>query len=200
MTSQPYEPELGQLVFGREPGEFDLGKNEAYVVAELLALRALVGDDKLYDVFKNKTFLMCHYYWGDCTCEFGAQEHQWTIAHPHAEECIGERYAKEQDRFSAECPVHIKVTEHMRAWSLQATDDKTADAYMHCDCGHEEAYGEWVQGKSHTAECREVLPNFRYKDIEIRWYKHIGRGMSANRIFTMDELRDAFTACRQSLT
>lgn len=200
MTAQPYEPELGQFAFGREPGEFNLGDCEAYVVAELLAMVALVGDDKLYDVFKNKTFLMCHYWWGDCTCEFGKKEHAWQTAHPHPETCLGERYAKEQDRFSAECPVHTKVTEHMRAWSLEATEDKTENAYMLCDCGQEEAYAAWVQDKSHAPDCREVLPNFRYKDIEIRWYKRIGRGMSANRPLTFDELRDAFIACRQSLT
>lgn len=44
------------------------------------------------------------------------------------------------------------------------------------------------------------MPNFKCGDIEIRWYKYLGRGMSVNRQVTKEELTEAFQKCRDSLT
>ncbi len=38
-------------------------------------------------------------------------------------------------------------------------------------------------------------PNFKFKDVEIRWYKHKGRGMSCNKELTTDEWKDWFNDC-----
>lgn len=44
-----------------------------------------------------------------------------------------------------------------------------------------------------------MLPNFKYNDIEISWYKYLGRGMWINRKITPEEAVDMFNACMASL-
>lgn len=41
--------------------------------------------------------------------------------------------------------------------------------------------------------------NFKFKDIEISWYKHLGRGMSMNREITKDEAIEMFDTCAANL-
>ena len=40
-----------------------------------------------------------------------------------------------------------------------------------------------------------VLPNLEFNDVEIRWYKHIGRGMSVNVKWYPNEWVDWFDDC-----
>jgi len=65
-----------------------------------------------------------------------------------------------------------------------------------CTCGAEEAEEE----RPHDPTCPIVLPNFRCGEIEIRWYKYIGRGMTINQKVTRKELKEIFQKCRESLT
>lgn len=49
-------------------------------------------------------------------------------------------------------------------------------------------------------DCSDAaLPNFKSGDVEIRWYKHLGRGVSVNREVTREELTEVFQRCRESL-
>lgn len=41
--------------------------------------------------------------------------------------------------------------------------------------------------------------NFKYKDIEISWYKYLGRGMSINRFVSEKECWEMLKNCIQSL-
>jgi len=42
-------------------------------------------------------------------------------------------------------------------------------------------------------------PNFKFEDIEIRWYKHPGRGMSLNRTLSEKEWRKWFDRCLKAI-
>lgn len=42
--------------------------------------------------------------------------------------------------------------------------------------------------------------NFKYQDIEIRWYKYLGRGMSLNREITPEEAVGMYDSCMESLS
>lgn len=42
-----------------------------------------------------------------------------------------------------------------------------------CDCEDEET-------TLHTPDCPTIQPNFKFEEVEIRWYKHPGRGQSCN--------------------
>lgn len=50
----------------------------------------------------------------------------------------------------------------------------------------------WCDGRSHPHGCP---PNFQYGDYCINWYKHLGRGMSANRELTPSQTNDMLISC-----
>ena len=56
---------------------------------------------------------------------------------------------------------------------------------------------EMHDGRSTHGEKGE--PDFICGDVEIWWYKHIGRSMEINRDMTLDELDTMFLRCRKSL-
>jgi hypothetical protein len=71
-----------------------------------------------------------------------------------------------------------------------------------CTCGFEDQEdqpAESRQMQGHKTDCLVIAPNFRCGDIEIRWYKHIGRGMNGSRLLTYAELEEAFHRCHQSI-
>ncbi len=68
-----------------------------------------------------------------------------------------------------------------------------------CSCGVEDAYREWRKGNNHDSNCRLIIPNFKCGDVEITWYKYIGRDMTVNRPVARDELKQIFKKCRRSL-
>ena len=44
------------------------------------------------------------------------------------------------------------------------------------------------------------FPNFKYKDVEVRWYKYLGRGMEVNQDLTPTKWAAIFEDCLKSLT
>jgi hypothetical protein len=44
-------------------------------------------------------------------------------------------------------------------------------------------------------ELESAKPNFKFKDVEVRWYKHFGRGMSTNVQKSPDEWVRWFNEC-----
>jgi hypothetical protein len=63
-------------------------------------------------------------------------------------------------------------------------------ANFKCDVFEVEAYS-WAE---EPQEC-----NFKYKDIEISWYKYLGRGTTINRETTYEEIIEMFDACIKEL-
>ena len=49
------------------------------------------------------------------------------------------------------------------------------------------------------SEPEEYLPNFKYKDFEVEWYKYLSRGMKTNRDITPDEINSMLVDCLKSL-
>lgn len=41
--------------------------------------------------------------------------------------------------------------------------------------------------------------NFKYKDIEVSWYKHLGRGDTINRLISKEEAISMYNDCMKSL-
>ena len=41
--------------------------------------------------------------------------------------------------------------------------------------------------------------NFKWRDIEVSWYKHCGRGLSVNRRVSPDEVAEMLTLCLASI-
>lgn len=51
----------------------------------------------------------------------------------------------------------------------------------------------------HRPECRHARPNFQHEDVQFRWYKWPGRGMSTNKDWTADEWRAWFGRCLKTV-
>ena len=50
----------------------------------------------------------------------------------------------------------------------------------------------WCDGETHPQGCP---PNFEWRDVRICWYKHLGRGTSANVDLTPDMVAEMLTDC-----
>lgn len=135
-----------------------------------------------------------------CTC--GAEAF-WMDGDKHEEDCFSERFMREDDRLNETDPdLDFKEKDkRLLAWAAEnGVEAEFIDGLFYvCTCGFAESEAAWYESHPHASDCREVLPNFRYGDLEIRWYKYIGRGMSVNREVTREELRRIFRKCRQSL-
>lgn len=90
--------------------------------------------------------------------------------------------------------VHWNIYQHTWApsWHGDEVEDPEIDGilftryYDGCHCEDE---------PQHRPECRHAKPNFQHEDVQFRWYKYPGRGMSTNKNWTSDEWRAWFTRC-----
>jgi hypothetical protein len=55
--------------------------------------------------------------------------------------------------------------------------------------------------EEHSLGCEFTEPNFRYKptNYELSWYKHIGRGMNANKEISIEEFYRIINTCILSI-
>lgn len=42
--------------------------------------------------------------------------------------------------------------------------------------------------------------NFKYKDFEVSWYKHVDRGMTCNKLLTDEEIKEMIFNCFKSIS
>lgn len=61
-----------------------------------------------------------------------------------------------------------------------------------------ECYEFKVEAYSWNDEYNQPF-NFKWKDIEVSWYKYMGRGMSQNRQISPEEVGDMLDACLGAL-
>lgn len=90
--------------------------------------------------------------------------------------------------------VHWNVYQHQ--WGPSWHYDQIEDPYIPgilftryydgCECEDE---------PRHAPECRHVRPNFQHEDVQFRWYKYPGRGMSTNKDWTPEEWRAWLLRC-----
>jgi len=210
----PYEPEMGQALFGNATGSFDLGAaeglvaNELYALSETLGKRdpkaqshgALGGEWGYGQDFANETFEMHPYWWGDCDCGYDELESAWSEAHQHKPDCFNTRYHAERERLRAAGTDWPESDSHMTVWAKSnGFPEAPYGEAVFCDCGHDALWQDWASQHGHEPTCSEARPNFRCGDVEVRWYKYIGRGMSMNREVARTEWREIFSRCAGSL-
>jgi hypothetical protein len=202
-----YSPELGQAVFGAAWSELEAPAFVEHALATLGdAIEGLTDENPTYNVagdFKNEVFEMRSYYWGDCTCGFDEKDWAWSEGHKHTEECWHTRAYAAHDRIDDVYGDGGKEFDEWavaNGWGRQKDGDLVPGVLAYCDCGHDKAYAAWREsGNDHSAECLPTLPNFRYGDFEVRWYKYLGRGMSMNRPIQQPEMTAILRVCLASL-
>lgn len=50
----------------------------------------------------------------------------------------------------------------------------------------------WCDGEKHPDGCP---PNFQWRDVQITWYKHLSRGLSANQVLSPDVVAEMLVEC-----
>lgn len=74
-----------------------------------------------------------------------------------------------------------------------------ANAYDWSECRCEGSWDDdWTQDKC-TCGWQPQLYNFKWKDVEVSWYKYLGRGMSVNRQVSEAETQTLLSECLKSL-
>ena len=142
------------------------------------------------------------YYRGDCTCGYDEKELDWSEDHLHSDNCFYVRRKAFEKKLEDEGvePYSDKWVQKIDTWAREnGWDHGFEGSALHCDCPRQKAWEQFASKNNHDEKCPTVLPNFRCGSIEMRWYKHIGRGMSISCKVTKEELQEAFRRCRQSL-
>ncbi|HUU93150.1 MAG TPA: hypothetical protein VM238_18305 [Phycisphaerae bacterium] len=201
--SKQYVPELGQAVFGAAWSEHEMPD---FASALLETLLVMVGNAYWNREQKDWDWLVDPkipgiefrpYYWGDCDCGYDEDEEEWVETHPHAATCYQADYA-------ALCDTYPKRFSEEKRWNRAARGlckkhgipwNNGRGEVVHCTCGRKAKWATWSAEHNHAATCSFVLPNFKFEDVEIRWYKNPGRGMSCNRKMTERQWRRWFDRC-----
>ena len=189
----PYEPELGQAVFGNPQEEYAVPDH-----AEAL-IRAVL--DEVGRVFWNRTLRAwdsCYccedpgipglvvrgYWWGECTCGFAEEEASWEESHPHGQDCYQTAYARLWEGLGSAVPEETArqlCQRHGIPWA------GGLGSATHCTCVAQAEWQAWARMHDHRADCKSVLPNLECGALRLRWYKYFGRGMSCNVGWDADE-------------
>lgn len=209
--------------------EADHLADQLYELSKALAIRdaaaqrhgALGGEYGYGQTFQNEVFEMRPYYWGDCGCGYEDRESAWSKENRHRETCY--QHALREARRAAGLIYDYSV-DYSAQMVAEDRKYKTYDAKrkaetllyqkltnrfdlpmegsaVHCTCDHETLWRQWSAANHHDQKCGIVAPNFRYipSGLEIRWYKYIGRGMSANLKITAEAFGEISEACVRSL-
>lgn len=150
--------------------------------------------------FTNDVFEMHPFWWGECECGFEAAELDMIEANPHRPDCFSIRYQAEEARLLKDMISWPAVLDRMTAWA-KAQGYAAAPSGMagHCDCGAEATYLAWSASHGHDPACPSVRPNFRCGELEVRWYKWIGRDMEMEPLVSEAAWIQLFGRCLASL-
>jgi hypothetical protein len=147
--------------------------------------------------FFNGVFEMNDYYWGECTCGYADMEDEWVSGNFHRESCYQIDYydlTKDSNRvFLSDGEIKKLCRKHDIPYN------KGSGGSVHCTCDYERKWKDFISVYDHKLDCLLVLPNFRYNDFEITWYKYVGRGMEYNREISKGEIKEIFDYCEVSL-
>lgn len=191
--SAHYVPELGQAIFGAPGGKYECPRYVTSLIQCLLGEIRRVQPEWNENEDLNFARIEYHpYCWGDCTCGYADEEEEWDRNHQHTADCFHTRYLAEEERQRGKARGNLKewrkVDDYMTQW---AKDNGYKDApygmAVYCTCPYGQEWREWASTHWHAPDCKLMQPNFKFGEVEIRWYKHVGRGMSAN--VDWDEMR-----------
>ena len=212
--TETYEPELGQMVFGNPSQELECPEYIEALLSHLgHEIERIVWNvtQKKYDsptgnvggLYKNDTFEMRSYYWGECTCGFDARDYEWSGQHSHKPKCWTETYQAIRrefvlggiDEYTEEGRAKFLTRAKELGWPFE-TQDGIA---VYCNCGYDEEYAKWRETNDHVPDCPTIMPNFRCGDFEVSWYKYLGRGMSMNREISEADAVAVLNKCMESV-
>lgn len=161
------------------------------------------GIDYRNSVFETFSF-WAH---AECNCTYETRERDWEEGHPHSTECyqslirdLGSGYSWETGE---EHGYQEKKNEEAisQARSLLGIDPHTPGSYVHCTCGRQERYLEWVGEATHDANCAIEDVHFRHFEsgLEVKWYKRVGRSTESNKDMKILDWHKIIVECLESV-
>lgn len=112
------------------------------------------------------------------------------------QECFGQPYQV------YDCPEYIVALLQYLEYEMEIchiTNERNGSPFRNTGCA-KISVGETFQVESYSWNEGVAQPwNFKYKDIEISWYKYLGRGTTINREVTPDEVVEMFESCLKAI-
>lgn len=163
----------------------------------LVAHGILGGEHGYGATWSSPVFDMRPFYWGDCDCGGLDRIDAWAEQHHHKPDC----YQSELQKMEKEAGLpywddksrqwidngktydqNKKIREHIYQTLMEKFNKPRIGCGVHCTCGRDDEFLEWVKDNGHRPTCSTELPNFFHKTsgLEVRWYKWIGRDMTTN--------------------
>lgn len=158
--------------------------------------------------FKNESFEMSTFYWGDCECGHESLMAKFCAENRCSDECYQSHLRAEKKKhglwyydygpdgnitYYEENPKRSydetkKIEDKIYEKLLKKFGLERCGCAVHCTCGRKEIIEKFCQENPHDPECRIVKPNFRHYStgFEVEWYKYIGRGMKTNKELTRE--------------
>lgn len=121
------------------------------------------------------------YYWDRCNCGYDDAYGKWIDEHPHSKDCF---YSKCLSVIGCSYLSPSKIDSHefelLKLCEEHGVEYSNGYGLATCTCNQDNERLAWVDTHYYDPTCGVVRPNFSYQGVEIRWYKHPGRGMSSN--------------------
>ena len=165
---------------------------------------------------KNDTFKLMPYDWdSECTCGLEDMIDKWWEGKVHKDNCYQKELIREKIKHGwiIDISSNIEHTpQNMNFEKYSKIEDKIykklckkynlprAGCAVHCTCGLDESFEEWVKDKKHKNNCRLIQPNFLYKPtgFQIMCYKYFLRDSYMNQNINLDEFREILKNCVES--
>jgi len=203
-----YESGLGQLVFTTQINEYEKYECPDYVTS---LVQCLLGEIRRVQPEWNEdedldfAGIEYHpYYWGDCTCGYDEEKRKWYENHHHTADCFHMRYLAEEKRLlwdklegQSILGKWRKVRPYLVQWSKSNGYEDASHGGMaiYCTCPYGQEWSEWSSTHFHAPDCKLMLPNFKFGEAGICWYKHVGRDMCTNVDWDETKWREWFNNC-----
>lgn len=204
-----FEPEIGQAVFGAAYSQYEVPDfmiaGLKYLACEIERVEWNKTQEK-YDApihnnggyFKTDVFEIRAYQWGECNCGFEEKANKWYDKNNHRKSCYQIAYNKLNKKYKSMLDVPKKEVKALcKKYNIPYNDG--VGSAVHCTCDYEGKWAKFLENNEHKKDCPVVVPNFKYKDFEIRWYKYLGRSTSMNKLIDANEFSKILDRCLESV-
>jgi len=212
--------EMGNMIFGHSRGNYPIDRD---------SWSNLFFDEFIYEInadgygcidskceYENDTFKLKSYDWdAECTCGLEDLIDDWWEDKLHKSNCYQMELIREKIKHGWTIDISGSIErppQNMKFEKYSKIEDKIykklckkynlsrAGCAVHCTCGLNSSFEEWVKNKKHKSDCRLIQPNFLYKPtgFSIMWYKYALRDSYMNQDISLDKFRVILRDCVMS--
>jgi len=212
--------EMGNMIFGHSRGNYPIDRDSwsnvffNEFIYEINADGYGIVDGE--NGYENDTFKIMPYDWdAECNCGLDDLIDEWWIGKVHKEDCYQKLVDKEliKNGWTVSKFGDLDKPKNMNYEKSDKIERKVRKKYcnmfnlsfpegcaVHCTCGLDSSFEEWIKDKEHKSDCRLIQPNFLYKPtgFQIMWYKYALRDSYMNQDIDLDEFKNILKDCVRS--